>query len=385
MWTEDGKDLLRPLKAINLLHGVWVMEKDIVIEPTADDAEIKHPFEPDKIRIDSKFASIDTLIKRMEHNEIDLSPDFQRGDDVWNDEARSRLIESMLVRIPIPIFFFDASNEDRWIVIDGLQRLTTLRKFVIDKSLTLKNLEYLTDLDGQTFDTLHRKFQRRIQETQVTIVLVEKGTPENVMFNIFKRINTGGQPLNPQEIRHALNRGPAVKLLKDEADTTLVTDKIGFQNTRMEGSELILRALAYMVIPFEDAVNYNYDDLLNQALKELNKKNEQELNIIRNKYRQSVQAAFGIFDEYAFRKQFELNGRKNPFNKQLYEAWIFNLSRLSNDQLQSLVDKKDYVISKFVAMMNDQQFNASVNSGKPTAIKTRLRRIQELIGEFFND
>ncbi|MCP4348600.1 MAG: DUF262 domain-containing protein [Desulfobacterales bacterium] len=253
------------------------MDNEKKFEDVPDSAEIKHPFNPAKIRIELKVTTIDSLIKRMEHDEIDMSPEFQRRDDVWNNRARSRLIESMLVRIPISAFYLDGSNEDKWIIIDGLQRLTALKEFVINNSLVLEDLEYLTEFENKTYRDLPRKFQRRIDETQITTVLVEKGTPEDVMKNIFRRINTGGQPLTDQEIRHALHRGPGTKLIKRIPDAPTFREILGMDNKRMEASELVLRVLSYFVLPIEKIVEYNYDSLLDAALQSLNKKPEQEM------------------------------------------------------------------------------------------------------------
>ena len=107
----------------------------IEIEPEED--VITTPFDPTKIRVDTKPMTIDLILKRIKYDEIDLAPDFQRHANIWTDQAKSRLIESILIRIPLPALYIDATNEEKWLVIDGLQRLSTLKKFIIDKKIKL--------------------------------------------------------------------------------------------------------------------------------------------------------------------------------------------------------------------------------------------------------
>jgi len=179
---------------------------------------MEDPFNPAEIKIISKQDTLRNLIERLRHDEIDMNTDFQRHAELWDTQKMSRLIESILIRFPLPAFYFDASLDDKWLIVDGLQRLSSIRKFVLEKSdkkLRLRGLEYLKEFNGKPFDELHRNYQRRIDECPVTLFLIQPGTPEKVKYSIFRRINTGGLVLTDQEIRNAMAKPEIREYLKN--------------------------------------------------------------------------------------------------------------------------------------------------------------------------
>lgn len=351
-------------------------------ENTGDEI-INHPFDPTKIRVEPKLLTIDGLCSRIKHDEIDLCPKFQRFADIWTDEAQSRLIESLLIRIPIPAFYVDATNEDKWQVIDGLQRMTVLQKFVVHKTMQLKKLEFLSELEDKSYETLHRKFQRRILETQVTIFAIQPGTPKDVKFNIFKRVNTGGRPLTPQEIRHAMYQGTATDLLKFiSEDDRYRKSPAAIQCKRMQDRELILRYFVYL---YKDPYNLERDTLekrLNDTMEWLNKCTLEEITRYKNSFFTSLRIMEIIWGDRAFRKPgAHKSARKPPINKPLFEAWMVNLHHLNNNDRHLLAERQNILKSEFDKLEEDEEFMSSVfqGTGKPDQVYIRFSEIKRIV------
>jgi len=157
-------------------------DDDDDVRQTGVDAEkvdtsiaIVRPFDPEKIKVKTINVVVNQLITRINNNEIDLAPDFQRMRGVWDQQRQSRLIESLLLKIPIPVFYVAADNSENWAVVDGLQRISTIYDYETNK-FSLSRLEYLLSLNGKKFDGLPRPMQRRIDETQLVVNVIEPGT-----------------------------------------------------------------------------------------------------------------------------------------------------------------------------------------------------------------
>lgn len=334
--------------------------------------------DPRDIRIQDYRLSVESLARRMASGTIDLQPDFQRQGGLWSEIAMSRLIESMMLRIPIPSLYVDSSaseHDEFWVVVDGLQRLTAVKKFVVDKTLRLQNLEYLNNLNGMTFDELPWSFRNRIELTQLTISCIERGTPEQVKFNVFRRINTGGLPLSAQEIRNALYGGAGLKLLKELAQTPLFEHLVGKggPKDRMTGHEYVLRFLALCQGGPSGAHKGSLDFFLNDRLKQLNRTKPEELERLRRRFHRALGGAFDVLGENAFRKVYQEGSHKLPVNKALFEAWMVNLDELPDPDLHTLTDRKDKVLRSFILLMQDSQFEKSISMATRDLSKVKLR------------
>lgn len=372
--NADPKDLIGKAEDDPRSQAAREFDYEITADGTEyEDTGITKPFNPTLINITTKQMSLDTLIRRMREGEVDLSPDFQRA-EVWKATAKSRLIESLLIRIPLPAFYMDATDDDKWLVVDGLQRLSTLRDFVITQTMKLQDLEFLTQFHGCDFNALPRNYQRRIEETQVTVYLIERGTPPEVKFNIFKRINTGGLPLSSQEIRHALNQGPVTSYLKDLAHSPEFKQatSYGVSDSRMAARECVLRFMAFIITPPDRYKAADFDAFLSETMAYLNKATQSERDELAERLIRSLKASCEIFGETAFRKPKQRN--RSPINKALFEVWTVTMDHLSNEKIEQLKAAKEKVRDAIVSFMRkDFEFLNAVSQGTGDVSKVRLR------------
>ena len=371
------------LVAKSAVDSEAAQDKDGLEIEQEDPGEIKRPFDPEKIKVRTVPILVEQLVSRIEHEEIDLSPDFQRARGIWDYKRRSRLIESLLLRIPLPVFYVAADQSESWSVVDGLQRTSTINDYVTGQ-FPLNNLEYLTKFDGLVFEDLPRTMQRRIRETQLIVNVIEPGTPEEVMFNIFHRINTGGMTLNGQEIRHALNPGAVRTFLKvlAETDEFMTATDGSIKTARMADRECVLRFLAFYIQPWEKYSANDLDGYLVVAMKKVNAMSPDKRADLLEEFKKAMSAAFDIFARKAFRKQYRLRDRRRPVSKALFEAWGVGLARRSDEEIGTLADKREEVLRGFIALMKeDWEFEVAISSstGSPARVRKRFHAIEELI------
>lgn len=354
-------------------------------DPTGAAIGIERPFDPDKIKVARESKTISLLTTRIDHGEIDLAPEFQRRARIWDNGRKSRLIESILLRIPLPVFYVASDMQETWAVVDGLQRLTTIHDFM-NGTFGLSGLEYLVQFNGNRFAELPRSMQRRIEETELVINIIQPGTPEEVMFNIFSRINTGGLTLNGQEIRHALNKGPARAFLKDLAYSRpfLRATSESVSDTRMAGRECALRFLAFRLTDWREYSTNDLDGFLNAAMQRLNNLSTQELREFRADFDRAMETATAIFQNDAFRKRYDADAPRNPISKALFEAWSVTFASLTDDERSTLVARRNVVKQSFIDLMvNDREFEVAVSysTGSPGRVHKRFLAIEQLVVE----
>lgn len=349
-------------------------ENDVEEESDIAELEITNPFDPNKVDIRTRTMSLDLILKRLKTEAINMNTSFQRNANLWNITKQSRLIESILVKFPLPAFYFDGSNDEEWLVVDGLQRLSSLENFVNNEAFGLRNLEFLAQFNGFTFSMLPGYLQRRIEEFEITAYVIAAGTPKELKFNVFKRINTGGLPLSTQEIRNALFQGKGIEFIKklSELQSFKIATSYSIPEERLQDHEFVNRFLAFYLFD-NSQYNSDLDGYLNKALEEINLSINVDLESIENNFDKAMKASYLIFSGYAFRKRYSITDKRKPINKALFEVWSVLLSKLNDQDIRILIDKKDLLIERFMNLLNiDEDFNKAITSG--TGDKSRVRK-----------
>ncbi|MGV8945380.1 MAG: DUF262 domain-containing protein [Lutibacter sp.] len=374
-------------------------------EITIEDIEFE-PFNPELISIDTKKITMDTLLRRLKQGTINLNPDFQRN-YVWTMDKKCQLIESLMLKIPLPMFYVSADEKGNYTVVDGLQRLSTIRDYIIDKKFKLQKLEFWGEqFNNFRFEDLPTFIENRILETEFTFTVINQGTPEIVKRNIFKRVNRGGAPLTDQEIRHALYSGKSTLLLKELAslDDFLKVTNSSIKANRMLDREFILRLLSFMLRDFNlYPKSGNMDGFLSDTLKIINSMPEidskevkrisenisseikiKDIEILKNNFVLGMKRSSIVFEEHAFRKSY-YGKRKTPINKSLFEVWGVLLSEISEVKFENLKrNKKEFLSDYKVDFLKNYKFDEIIsrNALKHNSVIERYTKMNNLLNKY---
>lgn len=364
-------------------------------------AEIEVPFDPTKIDIIVKPMTISSLLDRIKNAELDLTPEFQRQANIWNAQRKSRLIESILLRIPLPSFYFSEDDDGVYAVVDGLQRLCAIFHFIacneLNKAtgaklnpLMLEGLQYLKELDNDSFADMDRKFRRRITELEITANIIRASTPPAVKFNVFARLNQGGMPLNAQEIRNAIFPGKWRSHIGRMAGSKvfLKATQNRIHTERQQDMELVLRFVALWQIgresSFRRPTNQTLDEFLNNTVEKiLLHWPSSKWTAVETAFERAIDASRKVFGSHAFRKS-SGNQWRTPINRGLFEAQLVVLSDLSDNHLKVIISKKADLVTRFAdALSCNPDFNQALlyATGSAEASNTRIKTLRAIVKE----
>lgn len=355
--------------------------------PTHEDTELEGDEQPqtggwrdyplNELAIRAEQRAVQDVIRRIDQSRFVIDPEFQR-DFVWGIKKQSRLIESILMRIPLPVFYVSEDKKGRLIVVDGRQRLTTLQRF-LSGELSL-DLEDRSNLHDKKFEQLELGLQNRIQDCQLLFYIIGHSVPERARLDIFERVN-GGEVLTRQQMRNAIYNGPATWFLKQEAQTDLFKKATGgsLNAKKMQDRELINRFCSFFILNINDYPG-DMDPWLAKGLQQLNDMDPPERERIEVQFRRSMRNNLELFGKHAFRKHWEFDSEqtegRNPFNASLFDVMSTALARCDEAQVRQWAST---LRDRFYALMQDESFGRSITFSPSSTkqVKTRFEYIRQ--------
>lgn len=354
-----------------------------ILFPVVEDEDllvIDIPPEQRRLHTESYDFSIATIVDYLEKESIFI-PEFQRK-YVWTRSQASRLIESLIIQCPIPVIYLNQERDERLSVIDGNQRITSIKLFLKD-TFPLQGLTTYPELEGSYYSELDPRIQRHINNRTLRCITILKETHPQIKFDVFERINTGAVQLNPQEVRHGIYHGNLLSMID-----SLVKDKIWKELTgikddvRMKGSELILRFFALL------KNQENYQKPLKKFLNDfsLSHQNisEKDAARFRNEFLTTLYIAGDLLGKKAFRTLKDKDTvSSNNLNAALFDATMIGLHRakISRKDLED-IDIKLFM-QKYTEAITSPEFLESISSG--TSAKALVNyRINTLTAFFSN-
>lgn len=323
-----------------------------------------------KIYTELGDPEVEGLHGKFKRGRLVVQPDFQRQ-FVWDTTKASRLIESALLEIPIPVVYVSQEQDNREYVIDGQQRLTSFFSFVDGKfpdgtDFKLKGLKVFKELNGKTYSSLTTDLQDVIRYFNIRTITFKKESNQGLKFEIFERLNTGSVQLNDQELRNCIYRGNFNVLLKELSADPDFTSLLGLTkpDKRMKDIELVLRFSAFYHVTY---LNYKppMKDFLNAEAEKYRSISSDEAQQLRAAFKNTCQIIRSAFGKNAF-KRFYKGTDKNPagywepkkFNASLYDILMYTFAREDkNTVYQNLDSVREALIH---LMTEDQDFIASI-------------------------
>lgn len=318
------------------------------------------PPEKRRLHTETYDFSISTLVNHLREESI-IVPEFQRN-YVWNRAQASRLIESLIMQCPIPVIYLNQEKDERLSVIDGNQRLTSIKLFLED-DFELQGLTAYPELEGSKFSDLDPRFRRHIQNRTLRCITIMKETHPQIKFDVFERINTGAVQLNPQEVRHGVFHGSLMKLV-DELSSEKVWKSIsGHRNdTRMKGGELVLRYLA--LSNRQPKYKKPLKGFLNDFCSEFYNINEEDSLQWKQEFFTAIEAVNFLFGKKSFKVLNEdLEPAVRNINSALFDAVMVGFTRKSVTKKKLKSINVEQFLTNFQELTNTAEFKNSITSG----------------------
>ena len=359
---------------------------------TIDDSRSSlYPYEPTLNDLDMSVEqfSVFEYLRQKDKGKIITQPDFQRN-LVWKEKSKSKFIESILLNFPIPFIYLNeiiekkgTTAESKYMIIDGLQRTSTLESFYKNK-FALSDLDAIPQYNGSKFDTLPEILKTKFEDKKLNIFILKPSTPMEVVYDLFNRINTGGTQLNRQEVRNCIYIGKSTKLLKDLSEQEYFKKAIsyGVSPIRMKDRELILRFIAFNYFDFKNRYDGNLSSFIENAMKEINMWEDEKIEKIKIDFRRVMEWSHKIWGDKNFR--IPTDKTRGTINMAIFETICYSISKMTDD---FLAKNKAILKKNYKKLIENKIYNDAVtrSTNSKTRVDDRFRLAEEILKENTND
>ena len=348
-------------------------------DPHADVDENVYPL--DDVMVRSETRTVADVVKRIKRKRYFMDPDFQR-DFVWEPSKQSKLMESCLMRIPLPVLYVAEGPDGRILVVDGLQRLTTFVRFLGGK-FALTGLGCGHPLNGKRFSDLPIHLQERVEDTQLTLYILDKDAPQRARLDIFERVNSGAV-LTRQQMRNAIYNGPGTRWLSNMAKEKSFLKSTGrsLNAKTMRDREAINRFAGFYLLGWESYVNGDMDKFLAQTLDRLNDEDDDVLHELGRTFIQSMRNNHELFGNHAFRRSFAMGRRKRSVvNISLFDVFSWAFAKIPHRRIDEDGDEIGQIVVDLILEPDfADAITYSTNSTRP--VRIRFGMVEQALGPY---
>lgn len=355
------------------------LDVDTASEDKVEDGGI-YPYDPvySDIEISDTPFSIFEYLRQLDKGKITIQPDFQRN-QVWKKNQKSKFIESILLNFPLPPIYLNETKDSNYIVIDGLQRSTTLKEFYYG-NLKLEGLEALPKYNDSYFKDLPETLQSKFEDKKLTIFALKPSTPMVVIYDLFNRINTGGTQLNRQEVRNCIFIGKSTQLLKELSEKSYFKKAIswGVSDSRMKDREVVLRYIAFRWFNYKGEYNGNMSDYIESAMKKINKMEDSEIQEITLDFKKVMRLSLSIWGNKNFR--IPTNNTRGTINTAVLET-VCNYLSYKDD---SFIERNKAIIKEnYTELTSNPIYRDAVtrSTGNKIKVLDRFRIVHEILNQ----
>jgi hypothetical protein len=340
-----------------------------------------YPYDmPEEVDIREEPQTVFEWMRKLNASRLIIEPEFQRN-LVWKPEQKSQFIESVLLNIPLPPLYVNQNRDGKYIIVDGLQRTSTLDEYINKDSFSLSHLKVLKNLNGLRFSQLDQMYQAKIEDKKFLVYVIKPTVPLQMVYDIFHRINTGGTQLTQQEIRNCFYIGQATRLLKELSEQAYFKRAInkGISPKRMKDREAVLRYLAFRLLDYRTQYKNDMDAFLNEALRQINLMEPPRIDRLRTDFERVMTLTYDFFGDENFR--LPTTTTKGRINIAIMESVCYFFSKQTNSDL---IKNRQTIMSNYNELITNQDYRDATQfaTGDTRRVIRRFELAQEILGRF---